>query len=258
MDGNSGVSRPYSRKLTRMDHDEDEFMTCTSFDEANDKHEPKSAVAIFEVHPSASDTQPVESRSRNSSNSPSPPYSSNLASSAQREHSDAQAPIVTSALSTPEKPATLDNAKVLLRKADKLLFGKMPRSNKQSEEDPEVLASPSSPWSSPSSNESENDLKRARGLLRAAHKMLELVGFKRNDAVWKSGSDQGEEGSPVRSTELSGDEVMDLGTETDVNKSHVAELQGRIRELEAQLRDTLADLKSEREVIKELREELRL
>lgn len=79
--------------------------------------------------------------------------------------------------------------------------------------------------------------------------MLELVSSKGNDE---------EEGSPVGSTELGGGETMDLNVNMDMEKSHIAGLQSRIRDLEAQLRDALAALDSERNLVKELREDLRL
>ncbi|KAH0340623.1 hypothetical protein KCU81_g6802, partial [Aureobasidium melanogenum] len=236
----------------------DELMTCTFSEESNDKPEASSEVAIAQRYPAVSNSQPIETQSKSGGDSPPWSRPSNHDSSLQRELYDPQqASAAASTISTPDKPATLDNAKVLLRKADKLLFGKLSRSHDQSEEDPEALLSPSNPWSSPSSNESENDLKKARGYLRAAHKMLELVGFKRNDGVW-GGSDHGEDGSLGGSTELGGDETMDLDANMGGVESHVSVLQGRIRELEAQLRDALAALDSERGLVRELREELRL
>ncbi|KAG9666702.1 hypothetical protein KCU99_g9624, partial [Aureobasidium melanogenum] len=257
MDEGPIYSRPDSHKLTRMVHVEDEFMTCTSSEEANAKLGTNSAVAIAE-YPSASNSQPIGSHSCGGSDSSSWSHQSNTTSSAQHEQSDPQANIVTSALATPEKPATLDNAKVLLRKADKLLSGKMARSHSQGEEGSETLISPSSPWSSPSSNESEDDLKKARGLLRAAHNMIELVGSKKNDKVWKRGRYVEEEGSLDRSAQLDEKDIMDWEAETVEEQGCVAELRGRISDLEAQLRDVLADLDSEREVTKELQERLRL
>ncbi|KAH0270511.1 hypothetical protein KCU91_g8015, partial [Aureobasidium melanogenum] len=230
-------------------------MTCTFSEEADDRLETSSAVAIAEKDPAVSNSQPIETQSKSSGNSPPWSRPSSPNSSLQRELYDPQQ--ASAAPSTLSTPASLDNAKVLLRKADKLLFSKMPRSHDQSEGDPEARVSPSSPWSSPSSNESENDLKKARGYLRAAHKMLELVGFKENDEVWR-GSDHGEDGSPGGSTELGGDETMDLDANMGGVESHVSVLQGRIRELEAQSRDTLAALDSERGLVRELREELRL
>ncbi|KAG9529455.1 hypothetical protein KCU93_g3472, partial [Aureobasidium melanogenum] len=167
-------------------------------------------------------------------------------------------PFTSNTLSTPEKPATLDNAKVLLRKADKLLFGKMARSHSQGEEGSETLISPSSPWSSPSSNESEDDLKKARGLLRSAHNMLELVGSKKNDEIWKRGQHYEEAGSPYRSAELREKDVMNWEAETAAEQSCVAELQGQIYDLEAQLREALADLDKERKVTRQLQKRLRL
>ncbi|KAG9695513.1 hypothetical protein KCU95_g8480, partial [Aureobasidium melanogenum] len=217
--------------------DEDELMTCTFSEESNDKPEASSAVAFAQRYPAVSNSQSIETQSKSGGDSPPWSRPSNHESSLQRELYDPQqASAAASTVSTPDKTATLDNAKVLLRKADKLLFGKMPRSHDQSEEDPEALLSPSSPWSSPSSNESENDLKKARGYLRAAHKMLELVGFKRNDEVWR-GSDHGEDESPGGSTELGGDETMDLDANMGGVESHVSVLQGRIlRELREELR----------------------
>ncbi|KAH0386099.1 hypothetical protein KCU92_g3030, partial [Aureobasidium melanogenum] len=241
-----------------MVHVEDEFMTYTSSEEANAKLGTNSAVAIAEKHPFTSNSQPIESHSCGGSDSSSWSHPSNTTSSAQREQSDPQANIVTSALATPEKPATLDNAKVLLRKADKLLSGKMARSHSQGEEGSETLISPSSLWSSPSSNESEDDLKKARGLLRAAHNMLELVGSKKNNEVWKRGRYVEEEGSLDRSAQLDEKDIMDWEAETVEEQGCVAELRGRISDLEAQLRDVLADLDSEREVTKELQERLQL
>lgn len=234
-------------------------MTCTSSEEANAKLETNSAVSIAEEHPSVSDGQLVKSQPHIDSDSPSWSYRSNSASPVQQEQSDPQqAPAVTSALMTPEKPATLDNARVLLRKADKLLSDKMAHSHSQGEEGSKTLISPSSPWSSPSSNESENDLKKARGLLRAAHNMLELVGSKKNDEFWKRGRYDQEEGSLDRSAQLDEKDIMDWEAETVEEQGCVAELRGRISDLEAQLRDVLADLDSEREVTKELQERLRL
>lgn len=239
-------------------------MACTSFEEANATLGTNSAVAITE-HPSASNSQLVESQPHIGSDSPSWSYRSNSASPVQQEQSGSgsdsdpqQAPAVTSALMTPEKPATLDNAKVLLRKADRLLSGKMAHSHSQGEEGFETLISPSSPWSSPSSNESEDDLQKARGLLRAAHNMLELVGSKKNDEIWKRGQHYEEEGSLDRSAELGEKDIMDWEVETTAEQSCVAELRGRISDLEAQLRDLLADLDSERQVVKELWERLRV
>ncbi|KAG9570301.1 hypothetical protein KCU71_g568, partial [Aureobasidium melanogenum] len=264
--------RPNSHKLTQMARGEDELMTCTSSEEANAKLEINSSVAIAEEHPVASNSQPIELHSYGGSDSPSWSYSLSTTAPVQQEQSGPQANIVTSALSTPEKPATLDNAKVLLRKADKLLSGKMAHSHSQGEEGSETLISPSSqgeegsetlispssPWSSPSSNESEDDLKKARGLLRAAHNMLELVGSKKNDEVWKRGRYVEEEGSLDRSAQLDEKDIMDWEAETVEEQGCVAELRGRISDLEAQLRDVLTDLDSEREVTKELQERLRL
>ncbi|KAG9663562.1 hypothetical protein KCU64_g1237, partial [Aureobasidium melanogenum] len=253
MDEEPIYSRPNSHKHTRMVHVEDEFMACTSFEEANATLGNNSAVAITE-HPSASNSQLVESQPHIGSDSPSWSYRSNSASPVQQEQSGSgsdsdpqQAPAVTSALMTPEKPATLNNAKVLLRKADKLLSGKMAHSHSQGEEGFETLISRSSPWSSPSSNESEDDLQKARGLLSAAHNMLELFGSKKNDEIWKRGQHYEEEGSLDRSAELGEKDIMDWEAETTAEQSCVAELRGRISDLEAQLRDFLADLDSERE-----------
>lgn len=60
-------------------------------------------------------------------------------------------------------------------------------------------------------------------MLRAAHRMLELVGFQRNDEV-RCSQDFGEEGSSVRSAKLGGDEMTYLETDTDVEGNHVAKL----------------------------------
>ncbi|KAG9605780.1 hypothetical protein KCU77_g607, partial [Aureobasidium melanogenum] len=241
-----------------MVHVEDEFMTCTSSEEPNAKLGTNSAVAIAEEHPSTSNSQPIGSHFYGGSDSSSWSHPSNTTSSPQREHSYPQANIVTSALATPEKPATLENAKVLLRKIDKLLSGKMARFHSQGEEGSETLISPSSPWSSPSSNESEDDLKKVRGLLRAAHNMLELVGSKKNDEVWKRGQHYEEAGSPDRSAELIEKDVMDWEAETAAEQSCVAEFRGQIYDLEAQLREALADLDKERKVTRQLQKRLRL
>ncbi|KAH0037983.1 hypothetical protein KCU78_g1567, partial [Aureobasidium melanogenum] len=258
MDGESIYPRPNSHKLTRMVHVEDEFMTCTSSEEPNAKLGTNSAVAIAEEHPSASNSQLIGSHLYGGSDSSSWSYPSNTTSSSQRELSDPQANIVISVLSTPEKPATLDNAKILLRKADKLLSGKMARSHSQGEEVSETFISPSSSWSSPSSNESEDDLKKARRLLRVAHNMLELVGSKKNDEVWKRGQHYEKAGSPDRSAELIEKDVMDWEAETAAEQSCVAEFRGQIYDLEAQLREALADLDKERKVTRQLQKRLRL
>lgn len=121
-------------------------MTCTYSEEANDKLKTKSAVPDVEGHPSACNSQPIKPQLQSDSRYPAWSHLSNATSLAKREHSDPQTNMVTSALSTPEKPATLGNPKVLLRKTDKLLSGKMPRSHSRAEEDSEALVSLSSPW----------------------------------------------------------------------------------------------------------------
>lgn len=232
------------------------FITYTSSEGVEDTLKIKSAVASADGYHSASKNQPVVPQSKPGGDSQSWSHPFDATSPFQREQTDPEEPIVTTALITPEKPATLDNAKILLRKADKLLFGNMTRSHDQAEEASQTLISPSNPWSSPSSNESQNDLKKARGLLRAAHKMLELVGFKRNDDFRRCEQDGREVGSPVRSAELSEKGIMDWEVETAVESSRVAELQDRIRALEAQLRDVMADLDNEKQVKILLKERL--
>lgn len=231
------------------------FITCTSSGGVIDAPKIDSEVASVDEYHSASNSQPFEPQSQLGGDSQSWSHF-HATSPVQQEQSDHEEPIVTTALMTPEKPATLENAKVLLRKADKLLFGNMTRSHRQAEDESEVLESPSSPWSSPSSNESENYLKKARGLLRAAHKMLELVGFKRNDEYRRCEQNGQEVGSPIMSAELSEKGTMDWEPETAVESSRGAELQDRIRDLEARLRDVIVDLDNEKQVNTELRRRL--